>query len=121
MRQLLRHRDETAKCGMRSGIGLGFGVQAFARAYADYALVAQPESPPGGVYMVWISERWFGLTGGLLAATLLILLFPNSKLPTRSWRVVVWLAVSGGALPALWFAAEPGTLGSGNPSASRSV
>jgi hypothetical protein len=75
-----------------------------------------------GAYGIrWLTPWTFGpsLT---LGAVLLILLFPDGKLPTtialvnlqlvRLWRVVVWLAISGAALVSFWWLTWPeGALG----------
>ncbi len=50
--------------------------------------------------MAWLSDGWFGLTGIFLAPALLILLFPNGRLPTSNWRAIAWLAVGDGLVPA---------------------
>jgi hypothetical protein len=41
-------------------------------------------------------------------AALIILLFPNGRLPDRSWRAVPWLTAGGGLLWTLWLATKPG-------------
>src|SRR5215208_5937925 len=89
------------------GIGLLFGVEAFADAYAYYALAAGSDALPGGVYMAWFSEEVLLLPGLFLGSALLVLLFPNGRLLSRSWRAVVWLAVGGSAMTALSFATSP--------------
>ena len=92
------------------GIGLMFGVEAFAEAYAYYALAAGSDSLPGGVYMAWFSEELLLLPVLFLGSALLVLLFPNGRLLSRSWRAVVWLAVGGSAMTALWLATWPGRI-----------
>jgi hypothetical protein len=92
------------------GIGLLFGVGAFAEAYAYYTLAAGPGSLPGGVYMAWFSDELLWLPGLFLGSALLVLLFPNGRLLSRSWRAVVWLAVGGSAMTALLFATSPGRI-----------
>src|SRR5215203_3280781 len=92
------------------GIGLLFGVEAFADAYAYYALAAGSDALPGGVYMAWFSEEFLLLPGLFLGSALLVLLFPNGRLLSRSWRAVVWLAVGGSAMTALLFATSPGRI-----------
>jgi hypothetical protein len=90
------------------GMGLLFGVSVFAEAYASYALAAGFGSFPGGVYMAWFSGEFLVLPGLFLGSALLVLLFPNGRLLSRSWRAVVWLAVGGSAMTALAFATSPG-------------
>src|SRR5215210_7609411 len=91
-------------------IGLLFGVEAFAEAYPYYALAAGSDSLPGGVYMAWLSAESLWLLGLFLGSALLVLLFPNGRLLSRSWRAVVWLAVGGSAMTALLFATSPGRI-----------
>jgi hypothetical protein len=92
------------------GIGLLFGVEAFAEAYAYYTLAAGPGSLPGGLYMAWFSAEFLWLPGLFLGSALLVLMFPNGQLLSRSWRAVVWLAVGGSAITALLFATSPGRI-----------
>src|SRR5829696_4586471 len=84
-------------------IGLVCVVQGFGVAYADYALLADPAfSLPGGVYMACISQSLVALATLIPAVTLLILLFPDGRLPDRSIRAVPWVVVIGGATSSLW-------------------
>jgi hypothetical protein len=92
------------------GMGLLFGVGAFADAYAYYALAAGSDSLPGGMYIAWFSAQLLWLPGLLLGSALLVLLFPNGRLLSQSWRAVVWLAVGGSAITALLFATSPGRI-----------
>jgi hypothetical protein len=92
------------------GMGIVFGVSVFAESYASYALAAGSDSLPGGVYMAWFSGEVLVLLGLFLGSALLVLLFPNGRLLSRSWRAVVWLAVGGSAMTALSFATSPGRI-----------
>jgi hypothetical protein len=84
-------------------IGFVCVVQGFGVAYADYALLADPAfSLPGGVYMACISQSLVALATLIPAVTLLILLFPDGRLPDRSLRAVPWVVVVGSATSALW-------------------
>jgi len=74
-----------------SVIGLGLAVSILAQDYAIRALVAAPGSLPAGEYMAWLGS-WLPAAGGLVS--LLMLLFPNGRLPSRRWRPVAWLAVA---------------------------
>jgi hypothetical protein len=91
-------------------MGLVFGTGVFADTYAYYTLAAGPDSLPGGVYMAWFSGEWLVLPGLFLGSALLVLLFPNGRLLSSSWRTVVWLAVGGSAMTALAFATAPGRI-----------
>ena len=84
-------------------IGFVCVAQSFGVAYADYALLAGPAfSLPGGVYLACISQSLVALTTLIPAVTLLILLFPDGRLPDRSIRAVPWVVVIGGATSSLW-------------------
>src|SRR5215210_2041866 len=91
------------------GTGLLYGVQAFASGYADYARFGHTGSLPGGELMAWISG-WIGVPVLPLAGVLLVLLFPNGKLLSRKWQLVVWMAACGSAMLALSAALAPGPL-----------
>jgi hypothetical protein len=84
-------------------IGFVCVIQGFGVAYADYALLTDSAfSLPGGVYMACIGQSLVALTTLIPALTLLILLFPDGRLPDRSLRTVPWVAVVGSATSGLW-------------------
>jgi hypothetical protein len=84
------------------GLGTIFEIQAFAGAYTNYAQFAHPNLPMartlGDLITPWSIGPWV-----MLGVVLLVLLFPNGKLPHRMWRVVAWMAVCGAALVSLWW------------------
>jgi hypothetical protein len=89
------------------GMGLLYTVGRFSSAYADYALV-ENFAFPGGEYMAWLSTcLWFAI---LTLGVFLILLFPDGRLPSRRWRIVVWAAIFGAALLTLGSTFMPGYL-----------
>src|SRR5215211_5550012 len=90
------------------GVGLLYGLRRFTLAYADHALY-ENFALPGGTYMAWFST-WVGFAGLILAGVILMLVFPNGRLPSRRWRIVAWAAVLGAALTALADAFTPGPL-----------
>jgi hypothetical protein len=104
------HRPNNLVGWILCAIGLLFGVGAFAEAYPYYALAAVSGSLPGGVYMAWFSAKSLWLLGLFLGSALLVLLFPNGRLLSRSWRAVVWLAVGGSAISAFAHATSPGRM-----------
>jgi hypothetical protein len=89
------------------GLGFLFGTQSFATAYGEYSLAARSSLLPGGVHMLGVSSSLTALPLVLLAAVLLVLLFPDGRLLGREWRAVVWLAVGGSVLSALWLLTWP--------------
>jgi MFS family permease len=89
-------------------ISLALGVAFAAQSYADYSLVADPNSLPGGAVAVWLS-LWTPVPA-LVAATFFCLLFPDGRPPSHRWRWVGLLALMGGVLLVLGLSLGPGTL-----------
>jgi hypothetical protein len=90
------------------GVALLYGMRRFSLAYSDYALYENP-ALPGGAYMAWVST-WIGFAGPVLAGVILMLVFPNGRLPSRRWRIVAWAAGLGAGLTVLADAFTPGPL-----------
>jgi hypothetical protein len=93
--------------------GLVVGLEHFCVEYANYALLAQPGSLPGGQAAAWVSAWvWVPFTA-LLAP--LVLLFPDGRLPSRRWLPFAWLVgiatVALATVAALW----PGPIWQVNP------
>lgn len=98
------------------GVGLLYGAQRLAAAYADQALLAQPWLP-GGDLAAWASTA-LGFPILMAAGVLLALLFPSGRLPSRHWRTAAGAAVGGSALVCLSDALRFGPLPAyyvGNP------
>ncbi len=86
-------------------IGFVFAAIGFSVAYADYALLAQPGSSlPGGVYMACLSQSLIALPTLVMLAVLLVLLFPDGRLPDRSVRAAPWVLLGGSVTASLWAA-----------------
>ena len=110
-------RSDNAVGWSLSAIALTLGVTFAAQSYADYTLIADPGSLPGGDIAVWLS-LWAPVPA-LIAATFFCLLFPDGRPPSRSWRWVGWLALIGGVLLILGLSLAPGTLDERNYLGSR--
>jgi hypothetical protein len=87
-------------------IGLSEAVAVFTGEYATYALVTRPGALPAGLAMAWLST-WIWLPGIGLAATFLLLLFPDGRLPSRRWRPVAWSAAVVLAIGSVTLALSP--------------
>lgn len=90
------------------GISLLYGVRRFAIAYADFALLARPQLPLGD-HAAWVST-WLGFSWLPMLIVLLVLLFPDGRLPSRRWRSVAWAAIGGAAIVTFGDAFRPGAL-----------
>jgi hypothetical protein len=101
-------RPENAVGWSFSAIALALGVAFAGQFYADYTLVADPGSLPGGTVAVWLS-LWTPAIA-LVAATFFCLLFPDGRPPLHRWRWVGWLALLGGVLLVLGLSLTPGML-----------
>jgi hypothetical protein len=80
----------------------------FAYQYADQVLYASSGSLPGGDVAAWLQNLGLPPAFGLLGIALL--LFPDGHLPSRRWRVGLWLASLGMALIVIGYALRPGPL-----------
>ena len=86
------------------------GVAFFAEHYAAYAFSANPQLLPGATWMAWVGA-WAWVPGVIVFRTLLVLLFPDGRPPSKAWRPVavasvavatvatVTAALAGGPLP----------------------
>lgn len=93
--------------------GVVGGGGAFAEGYATYALSVRPGSLPGGEVAAW-APAWLYVvgTGSVLLA---LLLFPDGRLPSPRWRILLWLLVAGVVGEAVLQAFLPGPLQVGVP------
>jgi hypothetical protein len=87
------------------GMGLVAAVQAFAFEYAVRALVTAPGSLPAAAWLAWVATWTFLLN--LPALALLLLLFPDGRVPSPRWRVVPWLLGVAVAGVTVWVMLRP--------------
>jgi hypothetical protein len=101
------HRPKNAVGWVLCGMGFIIEVLVFSRAYADYLLFAHPVSLIGKI-MDDQATPWTVGPIVMMCAMLLVLLFPDGKLPHRGWWAVVLMAVCGTALVNYWWVTWPG-------------
>jgi MFS family permease len=90
-------------------VGLLFALGHFSAEYAIYTLLATPGSPlPGGEAAAWLAS-WIWLVQ-LGSFVLVILLFPDGRLPSRGWRWFAWLGTLLVVVGAVWNAVSPGPI-----------
>jgi hypothetical protein len=69
-------------------VGFLFAMDHLAGSYAAYTMLTAPMSLPAGEVVTWIYS-WIWIPAfGLIA--LLVLLFPDGRLPTKRWRWFAW-------------------------------
>ncbi|HZD78981.1 MAG TPA: histidine kinase, partial [Actinomycetota bacterium] len=89
-------------------VPLSFGGANLVGGLATYGLATRPGSIPFARALAWI-DRW-SLLPILGLIVLLVLLFPEGRIPSRRWRPVLWLAVGAPLAAAAGFALTPGRM-----------
>jgi two-component system, NarL family, sensor kinase len=97
-------------------LGLGLAVRGAAYAYEIWAWFVAPFQP-GGWEAAWLANLMFTLTLGLVS--LVLVLFPDGRPPSRRWRPLVWATVAVCALSTLSAAVSPGPMDDGIPNPIR--
>ena len=90
-------------------LGLSFSLVGASEEYALYALVTEAGSLPGAEVTLWLTAL-FGGPFLFAVFALILLLFPDGRLPSRRWRPVVWLELVA-IVCLVAYAFEPGPLG----------
>jgi signal transduction histidine kinase len=90
------------------GGGFTFAFQGFATRYGIYALFTNRGSLPAGPTAAWLSVWVLG--PAIYSFALMLLLFPDGRLPSRRWRWAVRLVVVGAVAFALGNAFMPGRM-----------
>jgi DNA-binding SARP family transcriptional activator len=90
-------------------VGLAFEFVCFSIGYTRYALFTHPGSLPGGAVIAALGDvSWTPL---LVAASMVVLLFPTGRLASRRWRGLVALGLATSGLALIAQVLQPGPLG----------
>lgn len=93
-----------------SAVGICVSLSIFASAYAGLALVIPPGTWPAGAFAAWLN-RVAGVLALILGGPVLILVFPDGRLPSPRWRPVAIVLGIGTILGIANLAVAPGQLG----------
>ena len=88
---------------------LSLSVSGIARGWYVHGFYADPGSQPPPDLLLWVGN-WIWVFGFPPLITVLLLLFPDGRLPSRRWRPVGWVVGTTLAMLAIGFAFEPGGL-----------
>ncbi len=92
------------------GVGVTLGLNSFAGDFAEFWLASGFGVSSLGETAAWFSSwLWFLLI--FVPMSLLLLLFPDGRLPSPRWRPVAWLAGLGISGFVVGYALDPGPLG----------
>jgi hypothetical protein len=101
------HRPENPIGWLFLAIGLSGAVGVVSNEYVHYTLATAPGALPGGPVVAWLSLWTWWPAYGLVPLVLLV--FPDGRLPSPRWRWAAWLAGAGVML--LTFGIAATTLG----------
>jgi len=90
-------------------VGLTLQIGTVASGYAAYGLVAHPGALPGAEIAAWL-QSWIWVPSIGFTTTLLFLLFPDGRLPSRRWIPVAALGALAGISLMLYSLLEPGPI-----------
>ena len=105
---ILTRRPRNRVAWILCAAGLTGAVSYFTHGSSALGYFASPGSLPFAALGLWI-DQWVFIPSLFLASTLLILLFPDGRLPSHRWKSFLWLAVASTVFfCAAWaFAAGP--------------
>jgi two-component system, NarL family, sensor kinase len=106
---LIARRRPTNPIGwLLCAIGITQGLSGLGGAYGDYVLSTSPGSLPGVVGLLVNDLLHWAILG---LVPLVILLFPDGRLPSRRWRPIAWLIWGAMGLVTLLGSIYPGPIG----------
>jgi two-component system NarL family sensor kinase len=96
-------------------VGLFEGLSSFASGYTLFGSALWNRDPfPAADFAAWLN-LWIWMPALFLPTTLILLLFPDGKLPSRRWLPVAWMTLLGIAVVMVSRALHPGPVESWGP------
>jgi hypothetical protein len=89
-------RHENRLGWMVIAVGVVFALVTFSGVHAHQGLVVEPGSLPFADVTAWLSTLAWVPAWTLVV--LLLLLYPEGRLPSRRWRPILWIAAASAAL-----------------------
>jgi hypothetical protein len=93
---IVSRRRENRIGWMLLSIGVVFALVTFSGAHAQEGLVTEPGSLPFADVTAWLSTLAWVPAWTLVM--LLLLLYPDGRLPSRGWRPILWIAAASAVL-----------------------
>ena len=90
-------------------VGVPFALAGLAHSWGTYALFGDRGALPAGDVAAWLAS-WLFAPPLFAVPSLLFLLFPDGRPPSRRWRPVAWLTGAGVLAIAIGSALTPGPL-----------
>jgi hypothetical protein len=94
--RIASRRRENLVGWMLLGVGVVFALVTFTGAYAYLGLIAEPETLPLADVAAWLSTLVWVPAWTL--AMLLLLVYPDGRLPSPRWRPMLWISAASAVL-----------------------
>jgi signal transduction histidine kinase len=86
-------------------VGLSYALMTFGNAYAAVGMITFPGSLPASEEISGaLSQCWIF---ALVALSLLLLIFPDGRPPSRRWRPILWMGIGGSVSAYVLFLLKP--------------
>jgi hypothetical protein len=90
------------------GVGMSAAITSLGFEYSVRAYVIAPSSLPANLWLVWLQDTLIPVS--FVGLAVLVLVFPDGRLPSPRWRPVAWTLMTLAAAVMLWGALNPAPL-----------